>query len=129
MEFVVPLIYKFFINDVILSANLSKLYIVIAGYLITYLVGALSGYIKIWSQNTVVNTILYRVRQKILKNYMDFPFSEYETACVGDMKMRIDDDTNQINELSKIIIQKILKILLLIIGNKFLKILSNGKKF
>ena len=100
MEFVIPLIYKFFINDVILSANLSKLYIVIAGYLITYLVGALSGYIKIWSQNTVVNTILYRVRQKILKNYMDFPFSEYETACVGDMKMRIDDDTNQINEFA-----------------------------
>lgn len=39
LDFVTPLIYKLFINDVILKADFAKMQLVIAGYLIIYLVG------------------------------------------------------------------------------------------
>lgn len=96
LEFISPLIYSFFIDDVILGANLSQLKTVIISYLVLYLAGVFTGYIKNWASYTLVNTVLYRARQKILNNFFEVPFPEYESTSVGDRKMRIDDDTKYI---------------------------------
>lgn len=100
LEFSSPVIYRILIDDVILGADLSMLKVVVIGYLAIYVLSTFAGYVKVYSKRTLVNTVLYRVRKKILNNFLDFTFPEYETASIGDMKMRIDDDTNQINEFA-----------------------------
>ena len=97
MEFVTPLIYRYFIENVILKSTISDLSIVIIAYLLVYCIGALISYAKINAKCRVVNTVVYRVRRKILNNLWNTPFVDYETLSVGDSKMRIDDDTEQIN--------------------------------
>lgn len=100
LDFVTPLIYKLFIHDVILQADFSKMQIVIAGYLTIYFIGAAAGYIKNRARYTLVNEMTYCVRLKILRNFWKMPFSEYENSSIGDLKMRIDDDTAQIAEFA-----------------------------
>lgn len=100
LEFVTPVVYKIFINDVIVKADISKIKTVISGYLAIYLVGMFAGYIKVYTKCKVVNTILYYARKKILNNYLNIPFAEYENVSVGDLKMRIDDDTKQVAEFA-----------------------------
>lgn len=98
LEFITPVLYKIFINDVILMADLSKMKGVIVGYLLLHCAGVMVGYIKICSKYHVTNTFLYRVRKKILNNYFQIPFADYENISVGDLKMRMDEDTEQVNE-------------------------------
>ncbi len=100
LDFVTPLIYKLFINDVILNANFGKMQFVIAGYLIIYLIGVTAGYIKNKAKYTLVNDTTYRARLKILRNFWQMPFSDYGNISIGDLKMRIDDDTAQIAEFA-----------------------------
>lgn len=96
LEFVTPVVYRIFINDVILGADLLKLRMIIVGYLALFFLGVIIGYVKNVAQYSLVNTVLYRVRKKILEHFLEIPFAEHETVSVGDLKMRIDDDTEQI---------------------------------
>lgn len=100
LDLINPLFYKLFINDVIIGGKISKMIIVIIGYLSVYFMGVIIGYIKNWANYTFVNTTLYYSRLKILRNLFSMPFSDYETVSIGDMKMRIDDDTNQISSFA-----------------------------
>ena len=100
LEFLTPIVYKLFINEVLLSADLSKLGFVIGSYLLLYAVRTLASYGKTGSKYKLVHTVLFRVRRQILSHFFTLPFSDYETASIGDMKMRIDDDTKQIQEFA-----------------------------
>lgn len=100
LDLATPVFYKIFIDDVILNGAFSKIVIVIIGYLIIYFLGVIIGYIKYWANYKYVNTTLFNARMKILNNLLELPFAEYENASIGDMKMRIDDDTNQIGRFS-----------------------------
>ncbi|MCX7748161.1 MAG: ABC transporter ATP-binding protein/permease [Clostridia bacterium] len=96
LGFINPLFYKLFINDVILGGHFEKMLIVVSGYLGIFFVGVIIGYIKNYANYTLVNTTLYRAKFKIWQNFLKMPFQDYETASIGDMKMRLDDDTGQI---------------------------------
>lgn len=98
LNFVTPVIYKTFINEVILRADLEKLGIIIIGYLAVYFAEVMTGYIKCLAKYTLVNRTTYEVRLKILRNFWNMKFSDYENVSVGDLKMRIDDDTAQVAE-------------------------------
>lgn len=100
LNFATPVFYKIFIDDVILRGFFSKMLIVVSGYLGVYFAGVVIGYIKNWANYTLINTTLYNARLKILRNFFELPFSDYETTSIGDMKMRIDDDTNQISNFA-----------------------------
>ncbi|MBR2949078.1 MAG: ABC transporter ATP-binding protein [Lachnospiraceae bacterium] len=100
MEFYIPNLYKIFVNDVILGKKLSKLSMVIGGYLLAFAVTYLVDYGKILSKYKVVNTVLYRIRKSILERYFSFTFAECEKVNIGDLKMRIDDDTEKIREFA-----------------------------
>ena len=100
MGFVVPLFYRIFIDDVILGRMFSRMQIVALGYFGIYLLGVLISYVKNWANYTLVNTTLYNVRSEILQNYFRLPIFKYETESLGDMKMRIDEDTNQIENFA-----------------------------
>lgn len=99
--FINPLFYKLFIDDVILGGNLNKMMIVVSGYLGIFFTGVIIGYIKNYANYTLVNTTLYRTKFKIWQGFFKLPFADYETISIGDMKMRLDDDTGQIRSFAE----------------------------
>lgn len=100
LDFITPLVYRFFINDVILQADLKKFRAVILGYLAVFFAGAAAGYVKTLARLALVNGTTYRIRQKILRNFWNMRFADYEKVSVGDLKMRIDEDTVQAAEFA-----------------------------
>lgn len=95
LNFVTPRIYRTFIEHVILQADFGMFNTVVLGYLAVYFAGTAAGYIKALAKYTLVNGTTYRIRQKILRNFWEMRFSDYEKVSVGGLKMRIDEDTVQ----------------------------------
>ncbi|MBO9609608.1 MAG: ABC transporter ATP-binding protein [Paenibacillaceae bacterium] len=93
LGFVQPLFYKLFIDRVILERNFSLMPIVAAGYLTVFFVNLGLGYYKNYCKNRLVNHVAFRVKMNILRGYFKRSFSDYDRQSVGDMKMRLDDDT------------------------------------
>ena len=100
LGFINPLFYKLFIDDVILGGHFNKMLLVIGGYLSIFFAGVIIGYVKNYANYTLVNTTLYRTKLKIWQGFFKLPFAEYETTSIGDMKMRLDDDTGQISNFT-----------------------------
>lgn len=100
LTFINPIFYKIFIDEVILNKNFSKIFIVVIGYLSIFFINVLFGYLKNYSNNRLVNRTLFRAKFKIWKVFLNLEFSDYEKQSIGDMKMRIDDDANQIQSFS-----------------------------
>ncbi len=96
LGFVTPILYKSFVNDVILRAKVGKMGVIVIGYLTVFLAGAAAGYVKNWARYTLVNSTTYRVRQRILRHFFKIDFPEYEKVSVGDLKMRIEEDTAKV---------------------------------
>ena len=93
LGFILPLFYKLFIDDVILGGRLAQMPLVAAGYIGVLLAGTGLSYAKNYSTNRLVNTTTFRVRMRILRGFFRRDFSSYDNQSVGDMKMRLDDDT------------------------------------
>lgn len=90
-----PQLYKDFI-DLLIDGNLNYLVWIVSGYLIFYFITLILDYSKNYLTNKLVNRTLYNLRKEILIKYMTMDFSEYQIRNFGDLKMRIDDDTNHI---------------------------------
>lgn len=100
LTFINPIFYKIFIDEVILGRNFNRIVIVIIGYLSIYFINVLFGYLKNYYNNRLVNRTLFRAKFKIWKGFLNLEILDYEKQSIGDMKMRIDDDANQIQSFS-----------------------------
>ncbi len=94
--FATPLLYRIFINKVILNRQFSIMPLVVVGYLGLFLLGAGLSYLKNYSTNRLVNRTTFRAKLKIWNGYFAMPFADIDGKSIGDMKMRLDDDTTQI---------------------------------
>ncbi len=93
LGFVQPLFYKMFINRVILKQELSLMTIVVIGYLSVFAINLGLSYLKNHSTNRLVNRVAFRVKMKMLRGFLTRDFPSYDDQSVGDMKMRLEDDT------------------------------------
>jgi len=93
LGFVQPLFYKLFIDRVILNKQLSLMPFVAAGYLSVFIINLGFSYLKNYSNNRLVNRVTFRAKMKILRGFFCRDFPSYDRQSVGDMKMRLDDDT------------------------------------
>lgn len=93
LGFLRPLFYKLFIDDVILDKRLDIMPLVVIGYLSVFFVNILLTYAKNYCTNRWVNRVTFRAKMKILRGFFSKDFSDYDTLSVGDMKMRLEDDT------------------------------------
>jgi ATP-binding cassette subfamily B protein/subfamily B ATP-binding cassette protein MsbA len=92
--FATPLFYKMFIEQVILQDDINKFIFVVIGYLGIYIINLIIGYIKYYSNNRLINRITFRVKLHMWKKLINQEFTAYEHQSVGDIKMRLEDDTN-----------------------------------
>lgn len=100
LSFVTPLFYKMFITDVILSEKISKLKIVLAGYISIYILNLIISYVKNYNNNHINNSLNFRIKFRIWNNILRRDFSSYENMKIGDLKMRIDDDIAYVSTFS-----------------------------
>jgi ATP-binding cassette subfamily B protein/subfamily B ATP-binding cassette protein MsbA len=100
IDILTPQIYKIFIDNIIIDGKLEYFLIVISGYLCFYFINLGIAYINNYSSNKLVNRTLFRLRRRIWNGYLKMDFTEYERKSIGDMKMKIDDDTNHIADFA-----------------------------
>ena len=100
LGFITPQFYKMFIDQVIIAKKFSSITIIVIGYLGVFFIGSAIGYLKNYSSYTFVNTVLYRIKHKIFKALLSIPFARYEKMSIGDMKMRLEDDTEQVGSFA-----------------------------
>jgi len=93
LSFIQPLFYRLFIDEVILNQRLSLMLFVAIGYLSVFGVNLGLSYLRNYCTNRLVNRVTFRVKMKILRGFFKRDFSSYENQNIGDMKMRLDDDT------------------------------------
>lgn len=93
LAFIQPLFYKMFIDRVILNKEISLMSIVAIGYISVFALNLGLSYLKNYSTNRLVNRVTFRVKMKILDGFFKRDFPDYDHQSVGDMKMRLDDDT------------------------------------
>ncbi len=99
---IMPVFYKLFIDEVIIYGKFDVMVIVIGGYFGLFLIEVAVGYLQNFVQYRMDNTLLFRVKYKIWNNYFKLSFSEYEARNIGDMKMRLEDDTSQITAFTSV---------------------------
>ncbi len=92
--FATPLFYKMFIEQVILQDDIEKFIFVIIGYLGIFIINLATSYTKCYSNNRLINRLTFRVKLHMWKKLINQQFSSYEHQSVGDIKMRLEDDTN-----------------------------------
>lgn len=96
LSFINPLIYRAFIDDIVLGGRFERINFIIIGYLLIFFITVIFGYVKNYSNNRLINRAVFKSKSKILHNYCELPFSDYENSSVGDMKMKLEDDTSTI---------------------------------
>ena len=96
LSFINPLIYRAFIDDIVLGGRFERINFIIISYLLIFIITVIFGYIKNYSNNRLINRVIFKCKSKILNNYCGLPFSSYENSSVGDMKMKLEDDTSTI---------------------------------
>ena len=93
LAFATPLLYREFIEEVIINANFNLMLWIALGYLAVYLLSSLFTYLSVYCSDKLINFVTLQVKGKILKNYFNREFSEYEHIDSGYMKTRMEDDT------------------------------------
>lgn len=102
LNFLTPVVYKLFIDDVIIQKKIENLLIVIVGYLLIFTVNTLIGYAKKYSTNRLVNRVIFKVKFNIWNEYFKRHFTFYEKQSIGDMKMRLDDDVVYLSQFANV---------------------------
>jgi len=100
LNFIKPVFYRMFIDDVILQAKINVFIYVLVGYLSICAIEILFGYAKQYGNNRLINRTTFRVKYRLWKNLFKQDFSEYEIQNIGDVKMKIEDDTNCISSFA-----------------------------
>lgn len=125
LDFVNPLFYKLFIDDVILNKKFQLMKWVVLGYLFLFFVVAIIGYLRKNAEYRFVHKVLYSVKKEIFDRYINTDFHEYDTHEVGDMKLRLDDDTALIREYTNTqTIEYVISFITMIIGGIILFVID-----
>ena len=96
LSFIIPVFYRIFIEQVVLQGQLNRFLWVLAGYLSICAMNILMGYAKFHGNNRIVNDTILKIKYKIWGGLLAQKFTEYEEQSIGDIKMKIEDDPNNV---------------------------------
>lgn len=102
ISLITPKFYKIFIDQVIIGRNTGAFSFIVVGYLSLFILNTSLSFLRNYSNNILLNRVIFRVKHKILSNYLAFSFKEYEWRSTGDLKMRIDDDVSKLCDFGSI---------------------------
>lgn len=102
ISIITPQFYKIFIDKVIIARDIKVFPKVAFLYAGSFAVIALLSLLELYSKNKLVNKVMFRLRHKLLSNYLNFSFEEFEKRSAGDLKMRIEDDTSKLSDFADV---------------------------
>ena len=100
LTYIYPILYKIFIDEVIIGGQIQRIKIVLLGYFAVFITNTVLGYIKLFCHNKTVNTSTYRVKMKIWNNIIHKEFDEYDSMNYGDYQMKIGSDVDEIEQFA-----------------------------
>lgn len=112
ISFATPVFYKLFVDEVIIARKLDLFLVVAAGYVSLFILSTAIAYLRAYIGNRLQNRLLFKIKDRILKNYLSMPFGEYEKRNTSDWKMRIDEDCFTLSGFVDVQIVEYLKSLL-----------------
>jgi ABC-type bacteriocin/lantibiotic exporter with double-glycine peptidase domain len=93
---ILPVFYRLFVDRVIIGREVRLFATVAAGYFGLFLLNTLLSFLRNYAGNRLLHRTIFRIKHRILCNYLSFPFHEYEKRSTGDLKMRIEDDASKL---------------------------------
>ncbi len=97
---IVPFFYRIFVDQVIIDRQIEAFVYVVVGYLSLFSLNTLLAILRSYSNNRLVNRVMFRIKYKLMCNYLNISFQEYEKRNTGDLKMRIDDDASKLGDFA-----------------------------
>jgi len=94
LNFVTPVFYRMFIEEVILQRQIRIMIMVTIGYLSICVTNIMMGYLRNYNNNKILNRITFKMKFAFWRNLFKQDFSAYEKQDIGNVKMKIEDDIN-----------------------------------
>jgi ABC-type bacteriocin/lantibiotic exporter with double-glycine peptidase domain len=91
LQFIPPVLYQVFIEDVILDNKLKFFIPIVVGYIAVFIFESLFSYLKLYCHLKLSNGILLRIRRKILTSLFVQNFENYDEQTVGENKQKLED--------------------------------------
>ncbi len=93
---VTPLVYRYFINDVIMDNKLSNLLFVILGYLGLYGFQSVFTVAFTFFENKFKNLLRVNIKKKLLTVYANIKMKEFQRYGKGDLRNIVEEDTKKL---------------------------------
>lgn len=93
IDILTPLLFKLLVDNVMIDRQIDKLKYICIGYIAAYVISTF----MISYQNILLNKMnkyTFNIRYKLWKNYTSMPAEVYQKYNPGDLKNRIDSDTD-----------------------------------
>ncbi|WP_418038480.1 ABC transporter ATP-binding protein [Paenibacillus xylanilyticus] len=89
-----PFLYKVFVDDVLISGQLELLWIVITGYVVSYIFETVLLTYSAQKTNRLSNLLAIMIRKKMWNNYLRDYNGKFQSLGTGELKNRIDNDVD-----------------------------------
>ena len=96
-----PKLFQILIDDVMRLEEISKIYIVFIGLLLVYLIRFVIDGINLYCDNKMINSFTVTLRKKLLDKYLKISSVKFEKYDIGDTKMRISEDVDNLGNFVK----------------------------
>lgn len=93
LNFSVPLLFRDFINNVILNMQLDYLLTIVIGYFTIYILTTSISHLLLFTECKWQNNVVIQIRKKIFDGYMSKSMHEYEEKEIVTIKMLLDEDS------------------------------------
>lgn len=93
---ITPLLYRSFIDSVVLGGNFSVFTHIAIGYVVLYSITSSAKYINSLVNINFGNSMILNLKRRMLEYYFSLSHEDYSLLSTGDVKIRIDNDVNQL---------------------------------
>lgn len=102
VTFFPPLIYRFFVDNVIVGGEFSKFFsVVLIGYISILVVKTIVSYLHLYCSNRLSYHLLFNIKSKIFGEYIRKDLNDTHNDSVAKVKMNIEDDTLFLKEFTE----------------------------
>lgn len=93
VDLLTPFLFKLLIDNVMIDRQINMLKFILIGYIAAFIISTIALTYQKYITNKL-NKYTFNIRHKLWKNYINMPPDIYEKFNAGDLKNRLDTDTD-----------------------------------
>lgn len=115
-----PLVYSYYINDVVVEGNLKGLILVGVAYVILYIVESFFSILAEKYENKFQNEMRFSLKNKLVNKFIGMRYKEYEEYKTSDIRLIIEEDatttsTYYFNHFANVIVSFVSVVIMFVI--------------